>query len=153
MFQGEQGLRVHEGKGREGVLEGLEPKGEPHSLHPHTDLPHSSGAEGCGRAGRDVRVVLCIQFVFNGVLERRERLRSGHRVPERAGRRWGSHSAAWPYGSSVKQQGTHFSQLCNVLHRITHQDQTVLGPLSSQHVSLMTTGSEPPLQCVKGLIV
>lgn len=34
---------------------------------------HSSGAEGCGRAGRDVRIVLCIQFVFNGVLGRRER--------------------------------------------------------------------------------
>lgn len=150
MFQGEQGLTVHEGKGREGVLEGLEPKGEPHSLHPHTDLPHSSGAEGCGRAGRDVRVVLCIQFVFNGVLGRRERLRSGHRVPERAGRRWGSHSAAWPYGSSVKQRGTHFSHLYNVLHRITHQDQTVLGPLSSQHVSLMKLGLSLPCSVSRG---
>lgn len=36
-------------------------------LPPHP-LPHSSGAEGRGGARRDVRVVLCIQFVFNSVL-------------------------------------------------------------------------------------
>ena len=29
---------------------------------------HSSGAEGRGRAGRDVWVVLCIQLVFDSVL-------------------------------------------------------------------------------------
>lgn len=40
---------------------------------PDITLPHSSGAEGCRGTGRDVRVVLCIQFVFNSVLERRER--------------------------------------------------------------------------------
>lgn len=65
-------------------------------LFPHIVLPHSSGAEGRRGAGRDVRVVLCIQFVFNSVLESGEAGRgtekggwlgrSGHRMPERADR-------------------------------------------------------------------
>lgn len=62
----------------------------------HIALPHSSGAEGRGGTGRDVRVVLCIQFVFNSVLESGEAGRgtekggwlgrSGHRMLERADR-------------------------------------------------------------------